>query len=72
MIIYVDANAQHDGNGTKELPYKRINEAATVAKAGDEVIVAPGIYREYVDPVNPGTEDKLKTVGCGYNGCRAG
>ena len=57
MTLYVDANAKHDGNGTRELPYKRINEAAAVAMPGDEVIVAPGIYREYVDPVNPGTEE---------------
>ncbi len=56
MKIYVDVNAKHDGNGTKQLPFRSINEAAKVAAAGDEVIVAPGIYREYVDPVNPGTE----------------
>src|SRR5690606_36506028 len=36
---------------------KRISEAAKVALPGDEVLVAPGIYREYVDPANPGTED---------------
>ena len=38
MIIYVDANAKHDGNGTKELPFRRINEAAKIAMPGDEVI----------------------------------
>ena len=57
MIIYVNANAGLDGNGTKERPYKRINEAAKVARAGDTVSVAPGMYREYVNPVNAGTED---------------
>ncbi|MDO4965895.1 MAG: right-handed parallel beta-helix repeat-containing protein [Lachnospiraceae bacterium] len=57
MIIYVDANAIKDGVGTKESPYRRISEAATVAMPGDEILVAPGIYREYVDPINPGTED---------------
>lgn len=57
MIIYVDANAGYDGIGTKERPFRRINEAAKIAKPGDEVLVAPGTYREYVDPVNPGTED---------------
>ena len=57
MVIYVNAAAARDGNGSKEMPFKHINTAAQAAKAGDEVIVAPGIYREYVDPQNGGTED---------------
>ena len=57
MIIYVNAAAAREGNGSKEMPFKHINEAAKVAMPGDEVIVAPGIYREYVDPINAGTED---------------
>lgn len=57
MVIYVDASASRSGNGSKESPFKTINEAAKIAVAGDEVLVAPGIYREYVNPVNPGRED---------------
>ena len=57
MKIYVDANAGRDGNGTKEMPYKHINDAAQIAMPGDEVLVAPGIYREYVNPRNAGRED---------------
>lgn len=57
MQIYVDANVKKSGNGSKEYPFKRITEAAKIAKPGDEVLVEPGIYREYVDPVNAGTED---------------
>lgn len=57
MTIYVNAAAARDGNGSRQTPFKRINEAAKIAKPGDEVIVAPGIYREYVDPVFGGTED---------------
>jgi len=57
MIIYVNANAGRNGNGTKEMPFRRINDAAKIAKAGDEVLVYPGIYREYVNPINAGTED---------------
>ena len=45
MKIYVDAHAFRDGNGTQERPYKHINDAARVAKPGDEVLVAPGVYR---------------------------
>ncbi|MBR6706568.1 MAG: right-handed parallel beta-helix repeat-containing protein [Clostridia bacterium] len=58
MIIYVNSAAGRDGCGTRERPYRRINDAAKVAMPGDEVIVAPGVYREYVDPVNGGEDDK--------------
>jgi len=57
MKYYVDVNAVKDGDGSKERPFKRLNEAAKIARPGDEVLVAPGIYREYVDPVHSGTED---------------
>ena len=57
MQIYVDANAGRDGNGSKEMPFKHINDAAQAAQPGDEVLVAPGVYREYVNPKNAGTED---------------
>ena len=58
MTYYVDAAAKADGNGTKENPFKKIGQAAAVAVAGDQVIVAPGVYREWVNPANGGTEDK--------------
>lgn len=58
MIYYVDGKAFRDGNGTKERPFKHINDAAKIAAAGDTVLVAPGIYREYVDPQNAGTKEK--------------
>ena len=57
MRIYVNAAAPKQGNGSKETPFRHINDAAKVARPGDEVLVAPGIYREYVDPVYAGTED---------------
>src|SRR5690554_532641 len=57
MKYYVDVNAARDGNGSIDRPFRRISEAAKLALPGDEVLVAPGIYREYVDPVNAGTED---------------
>ena len=57
MKIYVDAKAGRDGNGTAERPYKRISDAARAAQPGDEVIVRPGIYREYVDPKHAGTAE---------------
>ena len=58
MIYYVDINAPRDGNGSKERPFRHINDAAKIAAAGDEVLVAPGIYREKVTPVHGGEENK--------------
>lgn len=57
MKIYVNVNAGHDGNGTEQMPFRHINDAAKIAQPGDEVWVAPGVYREYVDPVHAGRED---------------
>ena len=56
MVIYVNANAPREGDGSKERPFKHINEAAQAARPGDEVLVAPGVYREYVDPQHGGEE----------------
>lgn len=56
MKIYVNANAKFDGNGSEKLPFRYINDAAKVAIAGDEVLVYPGVYREYVNPIYAGTE----------------
>ncbi|MBO4705384.1 MAG: right-handed parallel beta-helix repeat-containing protein [Spirochaetaceae bacterium] len=61
MIYYVNAKAKKKGNGSKGYPFKTINEAASVAQAGDEVIVKPGIYREKVIPRFGGTEEKRIT-----------
>ena len=52
MQIYVNAKARCDGDGSKERPFKRINDAAKIAMPGDEVLVLPGVYREYVNPIH--------------------
>ncbi len=56
MKYYVDCKAKAGGDGTSGRPFNTINAAAALAMAGDEVIVAPGIYREDVNPINAGTE----------------
>ena len=57
MIYYVNIQAGREGNGSKETPFRHIDDAAKVARPGDKVIVAPGIYREKVTPVFAGTEE---------------
>ncbi len=58
MKYYVDCSAAAGGDGSENKPFNKIQLAADIAVAGDEVIVAPGIYREYVDPKNAGEEGK--------------
>lgn len=53
-VYYVSADAGRSGDGSKEMPFKYINDAAQIALPGDEIIVAPGIYRESVHPKNAG------------------
>ena len=57
MIYYVNAGASRDGDGSKAMPFRHIDDAARIAVAGDEILVAPGIYREKVTPRHAGTED---------------
>ena len=56
MTIYVDVKAPFDGDGSEKRPFRRINEAAKIAVPGDEILVAPGVYRENVNPINAGSE----------------
>ena len=61
MKYYVDLNAPLGGNGSSEKPFQKIQQAADIALPGDEVLVASGIYREYVNPKHAGTEEKRIT-----------
>src|ERR1039457_5433786 len=53
---YVDGqakNADDKGPGSKERPFRTINEAAQVLQPGERVVIAEGVYRECVRA--PGT-----------------
>ncbi|MDA3865224.1 MAG: right-handed parallel beta-helix repeat-containing protein [Salinivirgaceae bacterium] len=41
---YVATTGNNDNSGTKENPYATIDKAATIAQAGDSVIIKPGTY----------------------------
>ena len=57
MKYYVNASVKRSGNGSAEYPFQSIQEAANIAKPGDEVLVYPGVYREHVNPIHAGTEN---------------
>ena len=58
MIWYVDQKAAVNGDGSAKHPFKKIQQAAEKAQAGDEILVEPGIYHEEVSPVYAGTKEK--------------
>jgi hypothetical protein len=54
---YVDGqakNADDNGPGTKEHPFKTINHAAQVLQPGEQVVIAEGVYREEIRPARGG------------------
>ena len=55
MIYHVKAGAPAGGDGTAARPFAAINDAARAAGPGDEIVVEPGIYREWVRPARGGT-----------------
>ncbi|MBR1842271.1 MAG: right-handed parallel beta-helix repeat-containing protein [Oscillospiraceae bacterium] len=57
MKYFVDISAAEGGDGSEKSPFRHINDAAQLARPGDEVLVCPGIYREEVDPAFSGTEE---------------
>ena len=52
-----NSGASDENTGTQEAPFLTIQKAATLAEAGDTIIVHEGIYRETVNPVHSGTAE---------------
>lgn len=46
--------AADDNPGSRERPFKTINRVAQVLVAGERVLVASGVYREMIQPLNGG------------------
>src|SRR5690625_2046885 len=61
MDYHVSINGNDQSKGSKTQPFRTISRAAELAEAGDVVTVHAGIYREWVNPANGGTEDKRIT-----------
>ncbi|NLX69403.1 MAG: hypothetical protein GX024_00680 [Clostridiales bacterium] len=60
MVYHVAKTGSDQGKGTLEDPFLTINKAASVAIAGDTIIVHEGVYREWVKPKNKGLSDKRR------------
>lgn len=58
MKYFVNIKAAPDGDGSREKPFRSINDAAKLAVPGDEILVFPGVYRESVEPIHSGAEDQ--------------
>ncbi len=54
---HVAKNGADQAEGTKQDPFLTINQAASVAVAGDTIIVHEGVYREWVKPKNAGLSE---------------
>ena len=49
------ANADDNGPGTEQRPFKTISRAAAIMKPGERVVIAEGVYREFIRPARGGT-----------------
>ncbi|HEX4286721.1 MAG TPA: right-handed parallel beta-helix repeat-containing protein [Terracidiphilus sp.] len=55
---YVDGpakNADDNGPGTQDHPFRTINKAALMLQPGERVVIAEGVYREMIRPARGGT-----------------
>ena len=57
MIFHVAITGCDHAPGTAQQPLRTIAKAAALALPGDTVCVHAGIYREWVNPKNSGTQD---------------
>lgn len=60
MEYHVAKTGSDQGKGTLKDPFLTINKAASVAMAGDTIIVHEGVYREWVKPKYKGLSDKRR------------
>ncbi|CAH1208014.1 hypothetical protein PAECIP111892_03033 [Paenibacillus auburnensis] len=59
---HVAKNGSDQGTGSPNDPFLTINQAASVAVAGDTVTVHEGLYREWVRPRHKGLSEKRRII----------
>ena len=57
MEYHVSIQGNDQAKGTVDQPFRTISRGASLAMAGDTVIVHAGVYREWVNPANGGTKE---------------
>ncbi|PZT55681.1 NosD domain-containing protein [Paenibacillus silvae] len=62
MEFHVSKHGSDLGQGTRQDPFLTINKAASVAVAGDTVIVHEGVYREWVKPKYKGLSENRRII----------
>ncbi len=58
MTIYVDVDSKRPGDGSRQAPFRTIQQAADLLKPGDECRIKGGTYRETVVPARSGSADQ--------------
>ncbi len=58
--LHVATTGSDSASGSDTRPYLTINKAASVAQPGDIVTVHAGTYREWVKPINGGSDDSKR------------
>jgi polygalacturonase len=66
--LYVAPTGSDSNNGSAEAPFRTIQKAANVAKAGDAVLIREGTYKEKVKPANSGNATDGHILFTNYNG----
>ncbi len=56
--LYVDGEAETPGDGSREAPFRTIQQAADLLRPGDECRIKGGTYRETVVPANSGSAER--------------
>jgi len=61
-VFHVSTEGSNDNPGSKSDPFLTIQHAADLAQPGDRILVAPGIYRERIDPPRGGLSEAERIV----------
>lgn len=67
-LYYVATTGSDSNNGSAEAPFRTIQKAANMAKAGDAVLIREGTYKEKVKPANSGNATDGYITFTSYNG----
>src|SRR5262245_30370291 len=59
-IFHVATTGSDLADGSENSPFRTINRAASIAQAGDTVLVHEGVYREWVNPRHGGRSDQRR------------